>query len=367
MAYSFPSRLPGLLREIVARYRYEKNDALASMVESGRWGVDLGVVSDNWNGGEYGHDVILYLPAEILAALDTASRQRLCERFKEDLNVRITRSNEYVYGVHLECAEENNPEYQAALEFKVRPAPDPRRVEFWKPGLVRCFITHRDGHKAGAHRLGAALEEYGFSCFVAHDTVIPMREWRKEIMTGLQTMEIMVVYLTDDFHDSIWTNQEIGFALGSNKPVVCLKLGKAAPKGFVDHIQAVAGSLDQPEAAAPKLYPYLAKALNAADRLNNGLIEAFLASPTYNDAIGRFDRMTLTVKQLSDEQVVRVVEGFNANDQLYGSVYLTNKNERMTRWLSRVTGSEHRLVDRRLRLIPARKGSTDVLDDSLPF
>ena len=35
---------------------------------------------------------------------------------------------------------------------------------------------------------------------VAHDTIAPMTEWRLEIMRGLETMEVMLVFLTDDFH-----------------------------------------------------------------------------------------------------------------------------------------------------------------------
>ena len=27
-------------------------------------------------------------------------------------------------------------------------------------------------------------------------------------------MEVLLAFITDDFHDSIWVNQEIGFALG---------------------------------------------------------------------------------------------------------------------------------------------------------
>lgn len=366
MAYSFPSRLPGLLKLIVARYRFEKSESVAALVEAGRWGVDLGVVTDNWNGGEYGHDVIVYLPLELLATISTESRSNLCKRLKEDLNSLITRSNEYVYGVHLELADENDAEYQAALEFQSRPSPDPTTLGFWKQGLVRCFITHRDEHKAAAHRLGSALEEYGFSCFVAHDTVIPMREWRREIMFGLQTMEIMVVFLTDDFHDSTWTNQEVGFALGSNRPVVCLKLGKRAPQGFVDHIQAVAGDLSEPESAAANLYPHLAAALNASDRLNNGLIEAFLKSSSYTDAKSRFDRMTKTVSDLSDEQIARIIDDFNSNDQLYGASYLTNANARMPRWLSRATGINFVLEGRQLKLAIHRPGNKTDQED-IPF
>lgn len=366
--YTFPGRLLGLLRQMAARYRYERNEALASLVETARWGLDLGVTVDNWNGGQYGHEVILYLPLEALVPLDTASRSVLCDRIKEDLNVLSTRSNEFVCGVHLELADENSPEFQAAQDYQFRPAPDPVTLDFWKPGLVRCFISHRDAHKAEAHRLAEALEEYGISCFVAHDTVGAMKEWRKEIMAGLQTMEIMVVMLTEDFHQSTFTNQEVGFALGAQKPVVCLKLGQKAPEGFVEHIQAVTGKLDQIENSASRLYRILGDALGAADRLNNGLIEAFVLSPSYTDAIRRFDRMTKAVTKLTADQADRVVDGFNANDQLYGCGYLTSHNDRMIRWMRDITGEAYELHERRLRRVPKASRPRDPWEDGeMPF
>ena len=69
-----------------------------------------------------------------------------------------------------------------------------------------------------ARRLGDALCAYGISPFVAHDTIVPMKTWQLEIEKGLETMEVMLAFLTDDFHQSTWTNQEIGYALGKSVP-----------------------------------------------------------------------------------------------------------------------------------------------------
>ena len=39
---------------------------------------------------------------------------------------------------------------------------------------VRVFISHKDSAKKAAHLLGERLKNFGFSCFVAHDTIEPM-------------------------------------------------------------------------------------------------------------------------------------------------------------------------------------------------
>ncbi|MDP3802728.1 toll/interleukin-1 receptor domain-containing protein [Brevundimonas sp.] len=362
--FTFPGRLPGLLRQLVAMYRRAGLENRAAILEAARVGIELQVETDNWNGGSYGHDVVFYLPLDTLVPFTTELRKELTGKLAEDLNGLITRSNEHVRECHLELADENDPEYQAAKEYQGRPVPNPDTIEFWKPGLVRAFITHRDEHKAGAHRLADALEQYGISCFVAHDTIPAQTEWRQQIMLGLETMEIMIVYFTDDFEESIWTQQEIGYALGAQKPIVCVKLGKKAPGGFVGHIQATPGSLDNPEGSAAKLYKLLAKELGAGDRLNNALIEAFAASPSWGETTDLFKRMTSALTSLMPAQRKRVVEAFNSNNQLYAAAYLVNSSNRMVRWMNDVTGETYELHGGRLRL---KLTEPAALGDDIPF
>ena len=71
-----------------------------------------------------------------------------------------------------------------------------------------------------------------------------MKEWQKEIYNGLMTMEVMVVLLTDGSDKSFWMNQEIGFALGKDIPIVCVKVGTQDPKGFIGSKQALKASAD---------------------------------------------------------------------------------------------------------------------------
>src|SRR3546814_14055124 len=103
-------------------------------------------------------------------------------------------------------------------------------------------------------------------------------------MKGLETMEVMLVYLTDDFSDSIWTNQELGFALGKAVPIISLKLGRKDPPGFISHEQALRGHMESPVEAAKGLYPLIAKAVNRQERLNEALINSFAMAPDFTEA-----------------------------------------------------------------------------------
>jgi len=64
------------------------------------------------------------------------------------------------------------------------------------------------------------------SCFVAHLSIRPTREWQDEIERALFSMDALIALLTKDFQKSNWTDQEISIALGRKVPVIPLKIDK---------------------------------------------------------------------------------------------------------------------------------------------
>ena len=51
-------------------------------------------------------------------------------------------------------------------------------------------------------------------------------------------MDAFVALLTEGFHDSLWTDQEVGFALSRGVPILAVRLGKD-PYGFIGKFQAL--------------------------------------------------------------------------------------------------------------------------------
>jgi hypothetical protein len=127
---------------------------------------------DNWNGGQSGHDVRLYAPVEALAQIDIDEQLATAAEITEDLR-KLAQGieGEFINAVRIEMEDEDDPDYQRATPFTARPSVNADNLTIWKQGLVRVFVSHRDEHKAQAHQLAESLEPYGFSCFVAHDTI----------------------------------------------------------------------------------------------------------------------------------------------------------------------------------------------------
>lgn len=350
LSYELPSRLPGYLLRLWHQYRRTR-PALHEVIAASRILVIEETDYDNLDGGQHGHDVRLYVPMEVLAEIDIDDQLSAAQEIGEDLrklsqNVR----GEFISTVHLEMAEHADADYRRATPFSGRPQISPDSLPIWKRGLVRVFISHRDGRKADAHTLAEALEPFGFTSFVAHDTIPANEEWRRVIVGGLETMEVMLAFLTDDFEESIWTMQEVGYALGKGVPCVSLKLERRDPPGFISHTQALRGSLTDLHTAARKLAPLLAKALGQQDRLQAALVASFAASPNWTETRSRFDRMAEVVERLTDQELQLIIESYRKNDQLHAAAYLSYRNHtRLRSFLERTTDKEFEVEGRAIR------------------
>lgn len=349
MGHELPSRVPGYLLRLWHQYQ-RTNNLLAEIVASSRVRVIEETEYDGWDGGTYAHDVVLYIPLDLISKIDVDDLQGTRNQIAEDMRkLSASVRREHIGELHLEVADENDENFRRATPFSGRPKINPDGLSIWKPGHVRVFISHRDEKKGDAHFLANELEAFGFSSFVAHDSIPANEEWRKVIIGGLETMEIMLVFLTDDFEKSIWTMQEVGFALGKGIPTVSLKLEKRDPPGFISHAQALKGSLDNLSAAARRLAPLLAKALGQQDRLQAALVSSFVSSPSWGETRDRFDRLAEMVEKLSASEVNAIIEGFRKNDQLYGATYLTtNGHTRLLRFLKKATGSDYEVRGRNI-------------------
>lgn len=307
-------------------------------------------------------DVKLFLLEEIIHKINIREQSDINAEIYRDLNTCTEGvDSEDFRCVIFEQNDEEDFEYQQATSLSQRPQMNPDHLSFWKPGQIRLFISHRDKHKAAAKSLAEALEEYGISAFVAHDTIEPLEEWQHTIRKGLETMEVMLAFITDDFHDSEWTNQEIGFALGSDIPVISLKVQHSDPQGFLGTTQALRGKIDAVPACIPQVYQLLANKLGNADRLQSALISAFTQAPDFSEAKRRFDRMDHVITRLTDEEVDQIISGFEKNNQLYNAIYLIIKYARLQSFLNRTTEKRYVVADHRIRLVEEES------DDAIPF
>lgn len=330
------------LRRLRGHYYNKGETGLGDVIESCHFHIKPETHYDNLDGGTYGHDVFIFVPEEKMDSIDLDEQQQLSGQITQDLNKAITDvENEHVYAVHIKLADESDPQYQKAVPFSPRPLPRPEDVGLWGDGnRLRLFISHLAEYKAVANHLAEALEPFGVSTFVAHDSIKPMKEWQKEILNGLMTMEVMVVLLTDGFHNSVWTDQEIGFALGKGIPIICVKTSALDPQGFIGSKQALKTSSEDIASVAPNLFQTLIKEIGQEERHKEILIESFVSSKSYFEAMENLDRLVQVVDSLNDADLIRIMAGYAQNDQLYNCTGIHNRGNRFKQYLERATGKE---------------------------
>ena len=113
--------------------------------------------------------------------------------------------------------------------------------DLWGTGSPRVFLSHRADVINKVAELRKELSNFGMSCFAASESIEAGREWESSIRIALSTMDVLIALVTEDFNESVWTQQEVGYALGSEVPVYALMIGRPlppAPAGFLSRIQA---------------------------------------------------------------------------------------------------------------------------------
>ena len=188
---------------------------------------------------------------------------------------------------------------------------------FWRKGMFRLFISHLAVHRKWAGELQESLLAYGISSFVAHNDIEPTTEWQNQIETALSTCEALVALLHEKFHESKWTDQEIGFAMGRSVPVFSVRFGET-PYGFIGRFQAFNGGKTEPSTLARELFESYRKNKQTKKRMSEVLISLFEQSGAFAEAKARIGYLEeLDIWEPSFAR--RILAAAESNGQINGS------------------------------------------------
>lgn len=225
-----------------------------------------------------------------------------------------------------------------------------RGKRLWSDGAFRLFLSHKSEVKREAAKLKETLGYFGVSAFVAHEDIHPTKAWQDEIENALASMDGFVALMTTDFHDSNWTDQEVGYALARGVPIVAVRLGRD-PYGFLGKFQALLSDWDT---AAEEIVKLLMK----HDRMVSAYINA-LPHCTSFDVGNTLSRVLPNIESLSEHQIDEIVDAYNANGQLKGSFGFNGT--RPTLWGPGIISHLHRLGPN--RYVMSKIGSRDIEPD----
>lgn len=200
--------------------------------------------------------------------------------------------------------------------FKVDPP-------FWKKGMFRIFISHLATHREFAAELQEHLFTYGISAFVAHNDIEPTSEWQTQIETALATCDSLIALLHKNFHQSNWTDQEIGVAIGRGVPTYAIKFDQD-PYGFIGRFQAFNGNNKTPKIIAAELFDSYRLGKQTQQKFNDVLINIFEDSSSYSDAIQRVSYLE-KIEVWDPSFTTRIKAALKNNSQIYQAFKVPEK------------------------------------------
>ena len=98
-----------------------------------------------------------------------------------------------------------------------------------RSGGFAAFISYTKPDLKAAQAIATALEERGFTCWIAPRDVRPGRSYGDEIIRGIEKSRAFVLVLSAASNGSAFVAREVERAVSKNKPVFTIRIGDVAP------------------------------------------------------------------------------------------------------------------------------------------
>jgi hypothetical protein len=346
--YELPKNIERYLAMLSKVYAQEGNKALQEIIVNAQIRIHEETGYDNWNGGMYGHSVYLVLPESLYLRIIN-QKEEYQNRISQDLGKSHNYENEYIDAVilEMEIAEDHDwrKESGVLLSNKKMVLPESER-RIWEDGKYRVFLSHKSEVKADVAEVKEKLKLFGVSAFVAHEDIHPTKEWQNEIENALFSMDSFVALMTKNFHESDWTDQEVGVAFGRGVPIVAIKIGRD-PYGFIGKFQALRS--DWKSAAIG-----IGKILIKQDKMIDAYVKAALECTSFDNANAMAELLP-HIEKLSDQQITGLISAFENNNELRGGFGFNGTKPRyygegLIYHLNRITGRTYVRVGNQIKV-----------------
>lgn len=211
---------------------------------------------------------------------------------------------------------------------------EPIEFPFWKKDYFRVFITHLSTHKIFASELRDALDKYAITAFVAHDDIHPSKEWQKEIELALKTTHSLVALMHEGFHESVWTDQEVGVCIGRDIVIIPVQI-EEKPYGFMGKYQALKSANPDVNQLASHIYQSIASNNVSKKQYAFSLLSKFENCNTFLEAKETMLKIE-ELKYIDDSILERLKQAPINNNQIRDASRVPEKiNSFLNRYVSK--------------------------------
>jgi len=220
---------------------------------------------------------------------------------------------------HVEQGEEGKLldlyEHLHGAKFELLPHGD--GTHLWREDYFRLFLCHISSSKKLMSAVKANLLPSAVDAFVAHDDIEPTREWEQEIEAALETCDALAAFLTPDFHESLWTDHEVGFCVRRRVLIIPVRMGMD-PYGFLGRYQALTPGKRDAAWIANALFDILLDHALTAERMAPAVVKMLENSGSFAAAKQNMDYVK-RIKRWPPSLLRRLEEAIEANSQVEGA------------------------------------------------
>lgn len=330
------------LRLLYKIYEPKDNQLMLKILSNSIARLEVWSTYNNFDNDPCG--LILYLTIPESLYLEILSQKEI---FQNEIAIELNKisdiRDEYIEEVNFSI--ENNKvddSWKKKTNFlinKTSNISDREIDEIWGKDTYRVFLSHKVEKKQETANLKTALSKFGISCFVAHQDIAPTKEWQKQIEIALHSMNAFVALLSPDFHNSNWTDQEVGFAYAKRVPIISVKLGRD-PYGFIGKEQALSSTWEQAHLGIIKIL------LEKSE-----MIDAFIKATYKCDSWNKGNDLSKSLEyitHLTDNQVKNIITAYNTNSEVssswgFNGTHEWNYGKGLLYHLKRITNKEFKL------------------------
>lgn len=181
---------------------------------------------------------------------------------------------------------------------------------------IKFFFSYSIKDKDKVGELKRNLEKLGFEGFLAHEDIKPSYEWQKEIYRNLLECKIFIPYITKNFKESDWTDQECGIVCTHSKLIIPLQV-ELTPYGFINKFQGLKFNPEEISSGIDKIVQVILNSEKLGD-LKEFFIEQFIRSNNFESA-NEISKKLQYYDTFSVEEVKKICKDSLRNDQVLGA------------------------------------------------
>lgn len=303
----FPDEPAAVLGVLLDLFRHQNQAGFVRVLENSSAAIEQ-TEYDNLDGGTYIYTLTLKLPIKLFASIESMVQELENGILEKCKAVFRDTGNQHLAAVVI---VPDTAIAKAKAPHEAR-EDDVRRI--WHERPFRLFLSHIAQFKVEVGQLKDDLDIFGVAAFVAHSDIEPGLEWQTEIEKALHSMHALAALLTPGFHDSRWTDQEVGVAIGRGTLIVPVRLG-LDPYGFIGKQQGLPGDFGNVRGITSGLVDIILRNENTKKQMRDGLIYAFERAPSFVDAKALMSKIE-SLDYVSDEQLQRIEKTCEGNRQV---------------------------------------------------